>query len=238
MHDCIIVNGDSYSAKTHHKVYSDFVESDTNIPVINLAVAGSNNQRIARSTIEKLIEVKEKYKNPLVIVAWSFIRRIEVWYYGHNPGVISKIPDRVDAPDHLQSRLITLDMLVNLGHATLEQKCLVNEDLFVHKHLIDFYTMLYSFAHTIQSLGADLFCFSAAKNTDIPVHSFPYIESLRQVQWCQQQPNIHKLHDFCIKDWAELNDPHRNAVTGHLGEDGHRKFANEILFWLRSSKIV
>lgn len=234
MFDCVVVNGDSYSAKINHRVYSDFLAKQSDIPVINIARRGSNNDRIRRTSIEKLLEIKDKYKNPLLIVGWSFIRRIEVWYYGNHPQVIHAIPDRENKESHREPRFLTLNVLASMNQATLEQKCLIDEDLFVHKQLTDFYTSLYMFAHTVESLGAKLFCFSAAKNIEIPVNCFPYIESLHQVQWCQAQNNIHQLHQFCIKQWAEQHNPMRNMVTGHLSESGHQRFADELISWLNT----
>jgi len=234
MVDCIVVNGDSYSAKIKNRVYSDFLAEQLNIPVINIARQGSNNDRIRRTSIEKLLEIKGQYKKPLLIVGWSFIRRIEVWYYGNHSQVIHAIPDRENKESYQQPRFVTLDTLTSLNQATLEQKCLVNEDLFVHKQLTDFYTSLYMFAHTVESLGAELFCFSAAKNTEIPVDSFPYIESLQQVKWCASQKNIHQLHEFCIMQWAKNNDPAHAIKTGHLSEYGHQHFADELISWLNN----
>jgi hypothetical protein len=222
--DCILINGDSYSAKNHkHKVYADFLQQQLNIPVYNHAWPGSNNQRIIRSTLEYI----HQYKNPLVLIGWSFIRRMEVWYYGENRSVINCIPDRSQGiDDSKQPRFATLDLLLTENEATLEQKCLVNEDLFVHKQLTDFYTNLYMFAHTLESMNIKYKFFSAAKNTDLPINCFPYIESLHQVQWCAQNKNFYKLHDFCILNWAKNHDPDAHPFTGHLSEHGHALFAN------------
>jgi hypothetical protein len=144
-YDCILINGDSYSAPNESKIYGDFLSEHFGIPVKNFARSGSNNQRILRSSIEYLQEVKSEYQNPLVIIGWSFIRRLEVWYYGNNKKLINQMPDS------LQSRFITLDHVMNAGEATLEQKALINEDLFVHKQLMDFYTNLYMFANILES---------------------------------------------------------------------------------------
>lgn len=127
------------------------------------------------------------------------------------------------------SRLITLDHLINAGEATVEQKCLVNEDLFVHKQLTDFYTNLYMFGNFLQCQGLNYLFFSAARNTDCPVHCFPYLESLDQVIWVSQNQRAYKLHEFCIMDWAKDNDVDSHPITGHLSENGHEKFSNFIL---------
>jgi hypothetical protein len=222
-YDCIVINGDSYSAPQSCKVYGDFLAEKLNIPVKNFAVSGSNNPRITRSSIEYIEELKSEYSNPLVIIGWSFIRRLEVWYYGNNQQLIKKVPDSK------QSRLVTLDWILNSGEATIEQKALINEDLFVHKQLVDFYTNLYMFAHTLESQNISYLFFSGARNTDCPIHCFPYIESLQQVKWVAENKRIYKMHEFCIMNWAKENDSECHPVTGHLSESGHEKFANFIL---------
>lgn len=227
--DCIFVNGDSYSAPTTHQVYADFLSKELGIPVTNIAVVGSNNQRILRSSINQLNDLQAQYSNPLIIIGWSFIRRLEVWYYGKKSNVLSRIPDRTLVDDHLNPRLVTLNVLLSLNEATLEQKSLVNEDLFIHKQLTDFYTNLYMFSQLLDSRGLKYFCFSAAKNFDCPVDDFPWINSLNFVQDVINNPNIYKLHDFCILDWAKTNDPGSHPITGHLSEYGHEQFAKLIL---------
>ena len=223
-YDCILINGDSYSAPMlDQKVYGDFLSEHFDIPLRNYAIPGSNNQRILRSSIEHLHYIKSEFQNPLIIIGWSFVRRLEVWYYGNKQNIIKQIPD---SPE---SRFITLDRIISAGEATLEQKALINEDLFVHKQLMDFYTNLYMFAHMLESQSLNYVFFSAARNTDTPIHCFPYIESLLQVKWVANNPNIFKLHDFCIMQWAKENDPACHPVTGHLSEDGHKKFSNFIL---------
>lgn len=238
MFDCILVNGDSYSAKTSFPTYADYIGTELNVPTINIAVTGSNNDRILRSTLEQVLKLKQQNQNPLVIIGWSFIRRLEVWYYGSKPSVINKIPDKDNKLEHQIPKFVTLDVLLSENEATIEQKCLIQEDLFVHKQLTDFYTKLYLFAHTLNALNVKWFMFSAAKNVEVPLNCFPYIESLEQVKWCQQQSNIYKLHDFCIMNWSEENDPDRKPVTGHLSRVGHQLFSKELLSWLRRCKIV
>jgi len=222
-YDCIIINGDSYSAPNKFKVYGDYLGEALGIPVKNFAIPGSNNDRILRSTIEYIQDIKQEYTKPLVIIGWSFIRRLEVWYYGKDKKTIRQMPDND------QSRFITLDHLLNNGLATLEQKALINDDLSLHKQLTDFYTKLYLFGNLIESLGLDYLCFSGAKNTECPIHCFPFINSLYQVQWVTQNKNFYKLHDFCIQKWAFKNDKDCDSVTGHLSEQGHKKFAELLI---------
>jgi hypothetical protein len=196
--DCIFINGDSYSAaKQNDKVYADYLSDRLKIPVINLAKAGSNNDRITRSSIESINQLIPQYQNPLIIIGWSFIRRLEVWYYGNSPAVLRRIPDSK------HSRFISLNHLVALNEATIEQKCLINDNLFIHKQLMNFYTNLYTFAHTLESKNLSYIFFSGANNTDCSINCFPYIDSLSQVQWVANNKAIYKLHEFCIEPWQK-----------------------------------
>ena len=222
-YDCILINGDSYSAAFEDKVYGDFLSESLEIPVKNYAKPGSNNKRITRSTIEYLLELKKHYQNPLVIIGWSFVRRQEVWYYGKDQKIIRNMHD------NSESRLITLDFLLKSGDATLEQKSMVLPDIQIHKALTDFYTDLYMFSNCLKFQKIDYFWFSGAMNTDCPLNCFPYIMSLQQVKDVTADSNIWKLHDFCIMHWAKENDPDSHPVTGHLSTSGHEKFANFLL---------
>ena len=98
-YDCVVVNGDSYSESGSDKAYGEFLAEYLDVPIKNFACRGSSNDRILRSTIEHIHSLNKKYKNPLVIIGWSFIRRMEVWYYGENRSVINCIPDRSQGID-------------------------------------------------------------------------------------------------------------------------------------------
>lgn len=233
MFDCIYINGDSFSASNkEHLVYGDYLSEKLSIPVVNQAVIGTNNDRITRSTIEHIGDLKQ-YRNPLIIVGWSYIRRQEVWYYGEDEHIIKKyVPDqdnKLHIDDIKQPRLLTLEWLIKTGKIREQEKYYIKDYNEVHKELVDFYTNLYMFAHTLQFHGLSYFIFSAAKNTDCGVENFPYINSLSHVDWCKHNPKIWRLHDFSIPEWAEKNDPNCDPVTKHLSQEGHRKFAD--LIW-------
>ena len=226
-YDEIIINGDSYSATGRVRPWGTELGQQLQTPVTNIARIGSNNDRITRTTIEQVLACDQN-KKLLVIVGWSFIRRIEVWYYGDNTKVKSHMPDQ-HKEEWLNPRFITLDALANLNEITLEQKCLINEDLFVHKQLTDFYTNVYLLSQFLQNQKADYLFFSAAKNSEIPISSFPYVENLQQVQKVLGDHRIMNLHDFYVHQWALENDTDANQTTGHLSNTGHCKFANFIL---------
>jgi len=219
--DSMVVNGDSYSAASADigRVYSDYLREYFPVPVYNYAVPGSSNDRIFRSTIEYVNQHLENSHRPLVIVGLSFIRRIEVWYYGNRE---ITVPDSSQSPN---SRLVTLDFLLNEKIASADQKSMVPPDLEVHKKLTDFYTNVYLLSNWLEKLQLPYLFFSAARNTDCPPHFFPYDDALSTTQWCKNNPRIYNLHDFCIMNWALENDPQANATTGHLSGQGHEKFS-------------
>lgn len=218
--DSILVNGDSYSASDRgEKVYADYLGELYSVPVQNYAVSGSNNDRITRSTIEYVTKHLNHNQRPLVIIGWSFVRRIEVWYYGDK---------RISVPDqnhNIDSKLVTLDTLLNKGYATLDQKASILPDIEIHKKLTDFYTNLFFLANWLEKLDLPYLFFSGAKNTDCPVECFPYIKNLSTTQWCMRNRFFYHLHDFCIMDWAFENDDLCDPVTGHLSSEGHEKFS-------------
>lgn len=218
--DSILVNGDSYSASQEgKKVYADHLGELWSVPVHNYAVIGSNNDRITRSTVEYVHKHLDNNQRPLVIIGWSFIRRIEVWYYGAKN---ISVPDQAQHPD---SKLVTLDFLLSQGYATLEQKMLITQDIEIHKKLTDFYTNLFFLGNWLDKLDLPYFFFSGAKNTDCPVECFPFIENLSTAQWCATNRSIYHLHDFCIMNWAFDNDVQCSPETGHLSSEGHKKFS-------------
>lgn len=221
-YDCLLLNGDSYSESVDKfKVYGDYLGDHLGIPVKNFALSGSSNDRILRTTIEYCNQIKKEYNNPLVVVGWSFVRRIEVWYYGNKDKILRR------ASENEHSRFVTLDWLL-ANDASDEHKAMILDDLHVHKKLTDFYTNLYLFGNLMKSLNLDYFCFSAADNTDCPIHCFPYINGLHQTQWVKQNRNMFQLHNFCVKKWAFENDDECES-TGHLSPSGHKKFATVIL---------
>lgn len=225
-YDCIFINGDSYSApSTDCKVYGDFLSEFLNIPVKNYAVPGSSNDRILRTSIEFLTQLKTEYKNPLVLVGWSFINRLEIWEHRDNLAVLEQAPDKKYFPG---TKFITLDRLLNTPFATVEQKALINNDPHGHKQLMNFYTSNYLFCHLLESLKLDYLLFLAANNDRFLATAYPAVENYSMVQWVKSNKKIYNLDNFCIQIWAKDNDPDCKS-TGHLSENGHKKFAQVLL---------
>lgn len=223
LYDCILINGDSYSAEvTEHKVYGNFLAEKFNIPIKNFAVPGSNNQRILRTLIEYLYQVKSEFKNPLVIIGWTFTSRLEVWYYGNNKKLINQVPDAELSPE---SRLITLDRLIQNNEATLEHKALISDEVLANTQFTNHFTNLYLLANLLNSMSIDYRFFSAADNAGCNLSFFPHLLRYQHVKWVLDNPKIYELNDFSLSKWAKENDPQCTS-TGHLSESGHERFAS------------
>jgi len=230
--DCLFLNGDSYSALCPDRItYGEFLGKELNVPLINKAVPGSNNDRIIRSSVESITDLLETGKTPLVVIGLSFIRRLEVWYYGNNTKLLSRVPDRAD--EHSSLKLITLDHLMNTNEITTGQKELFIETTdTLHKRLIDFYMDLFLFCNWLEKMNLQYFIFSPASNTECTTFGLN-ISGLKFIDWCKDNQRIWKLIDFCFLDWAKDHDSEAD-VTGHLSTNGHRKFTDILIENLNS----
>lgn len=75
----VYVNGDSYTATSDGKRYSDFLGEKLKCQSINAAVAGSCNSRITRTSLRDLIDLKKQQTKIVAVISISFTLRTEVW---------------------------------------------------------------------------------------------------------------------------------------------------------------
>ena len=233
--DLLLVNGDSYSAPFGNQEYGARLSAEMKLPLVNLAKAGSNNDRIFRSTIEAVNHFTAQQQKVFVVLALSFVRRTEVWITDANEhGVVlqkEQFPEQ--DREHLVLPTFTLDWVQNLPRLASQFKHLVVDDFNVHKKLLDFYTQIFLVSNFFKMQNIPYVIFSAARNTDCPVNCFPAIQNLSMVQQVIADPAVVPLHDDCFLDWASRNDPDAN-VTGHLSAVGHAKYALELHERIRS----
>ena len=225
--DCLLVNGDSYSAAdTRFPVYADHLSKILGVPLYNISVAGSSNDRILRSTIQKSHELLSSHQSPLVIVGWSFLHRIEIWYHGSNEAIISKSPDQMS--EHSQLRFLTLDWIPDKEIDIETKKFLTSVDT-IDKKITDWYLHMYLLADFFDSRNLRYLFFSAADNTDFPITNFSALNQFSFVKSVKENRKIYDLDNFCIPTWAEMHDPNRRALTGHLSNTGHEHFATFLM---------
>jgi hypothetical protein len=82
--DLVYLNGDSYSSPSDSfKIYGEYIAEHYNSDFINHSIRGSSNNRIFRSSLRDLIDLKKKYKNILACVSLTFIMRTDLWDTSH-----------------------------------------------------------------------------------------------------------------------------------------------------------
>ena len=75
----IYVNGDSYSSVSDGKRYSEFLGENLQCDVINNSISGSCNDRIFRTSLRDLIELKSKHSHIIAVISLTFPIRTELW---------------------------------------------------------------------------------------------------------------------------------------------------------------
>jgi len=75
----IYVNGDSYSCISDGLRYSEVLGEHFKCDVINSAIAGSSNNRIIRTSIRELIQLRKQHDEIFAIISVSFPLRTELW---------------------------------------------------------------------------------------------------------------------------------------------------------------
>lgn len=225
-YDCILVNGDSYSAPNGNPVWADFLAKKMAMPVTNLAVPGSNNKRILRSTIECLESDNMLGKRPLVIIGWSFLSRQEIWYYGNKKEVLDRAPDNHNRDSQSRLQFITLDWILGTKEATDYHKNLVidtpNEK---HKMIVDFYTDLFLITQYLKAKNLDYFFFSSGFQEECNPYWFRPATDLHLCYQVLNNPAIKNFSDFSLAKWSKENDPNCSQPTWHLSTTGHEKFS-------------
>jgi hypothetical protein len=224
-YDCIIVNGDSYSARTDDLSWADALAKKLNVPVVNLAAQGCCNDRILRSTIEYL--EKSSFIHPLVIIGWSFVTRIEVWYQGNNQHLLSRSPDNQDRDPDSRLRFLTLTWITTdtPKEVTDEYKSLIALPTDYHKIIVDLYLKIFLLTEYLKKHNMDYFMFSGASNDEWHINDLKPATDYSFCQSVNDDPKISPLCEFSLAQWARDNDP-ACTPTFHLSPQGHIEFAD------------
>jgi hypothetical protein len=76
----IYVNGDSYMRASTGKTTADYLSDKLKVKTINASISGSSNDRIFRTTLRDLINLKSETTEKIIaIISLSFIYRISIW---------------------------------------------------------------------------------------------------------------------------------------------------------------
>jgi len=75
----VYTNGCSYAVVSNGKRYSEFLAESLGAESVNAAVNGSCNDRILRSSLRDLINLKKQHDDIVAVISLSFILRTELW---------------------------------------------------------------------------------------------------------------------------------------------------------------
>ena len=75
----VYINGDSYTAVSDGKRYSEFLSERFQCDVVDSAVSGSSNDRIFRTSLRDLMALKKQHDEVVAVVSLSFPIRTELW---------------------------------------------------------------------------------------------------------------------------------------------------------------
>ena len=212
----VFVNGDSYSADSKGSIsYSKHLNDLLGVPVTNVAMPGSSNDRIFRTTLEYCTGLSNNQK-PLIIVGFSFVTREETWIED-----VSKYSNRTK--DYPGSKFITADWLQDKDLDESTMHLIIDQN--INKQMINFYTKLFMLTQTLKFLNLPYFLFSAADNKDFKNLDRNSLKNLNMYQHIQQDSCVADIHNFNIGAWAKENNL-QTMPTKHLYDDGHKKFAD------------
>ena len=237
----ILINGDSYTAKDDVLTslsYSDtvcdyFLEYD----VKNIALSGSSNSRIFKSSIEHLLRYKRQYKEIIFVVGYSFIHsRLEVAsqhdkfnnqerkYYNNDYGFkLNWNKDVNKYEDEMYPKFTTSLFIDGMNEKLLRIPELLDPNLL----LSSFYNELYMFVNTLENLNIKYFVFSAANNTLMPGEKTDFLNRLEVKKYLDNNTNV--ILDSSMKLFGEEFDMDLTDTHHIQHKHDFEKFGNYII---------
>jgi hypothetical protein len=225
MIDLMYINGDSYTAGEDS--YSKHLGELLDVPVVNNAIPGVSNDRIFRTALSDLLDLKSRHDNVFAVIGFTFVTRDELWFSDLiDPRAQQKLIDYNTLDNHEQAKFLTLDWLDDVPNNGYEEftKAIRMFSNF-NKQVTDFYVDLTMFAYTLENLGIDYLLFSAANNCDSSEANWDFLNSLTPKQVCENNDNILDIHNFNIPTFIKDNNLTPLDKAYHLDPEGHKMFA-------------
>jgi len=222
----ILVAGDSYSMDWPGQ-FATLVSNH----VTNISSRGRSNLYIWSSVVNYLAtKPNEKF---LVIVGNSFVTRTDSWigeprigeFWDHESHPERERWNRSTPLQHFDQRYAEWFKTADI--CTLWQS---------------YYYELYSFAHTLKSLGHDFYLFNAAQNLmgdpELNENFRGYLFKTPYYVWCHQQSNILPGATFSVRDWCKEHNVATNE-TGHIAnQEGCLVFSKWLKHELEKVKLI
>lgn len=234
----LYVNGDSYMIQSTGKNTGDWLSENLNMPVINKSITGSSNDRIFRTSLRDLLNLKKDHKNITAIVGLSFIYRKSIW----DPiGQLEKWKNQDDGEFASYQMFTELDWVSRLR---LNKK--FNK---VPPHILNYskewarlfdpeaeMTILLQeielFSTWCESHDIKYCIFSSPRQEDIIDLNAPFIKPFNDA--LSTKRNVLNIFEFSFLKFSEDNgfigfDYDRHGKYAHQGEAAHKKFAEFLL---------
>ena len=231
----LYVNGDSYSVVSDGKKYSDFLGESLGRTVINNAIPGSCNDRIFRTSLRDLIELKSKHSDVIAVISLSFPIRTELWdqHIKHNKFVND---GEFTSIQPVNSKTWFYDNTISVGKYT--EFC---------KQFLTYYNIE---AETVKLLQNIILLATWCKQHNVtyvivsgplqePVDfTTPFIKSFYDAML--NDSNIVNIFENSFTEWCvtqgfvPINDytqeiHNKTYMIGHHGETAHKAFANFLI---------
>lgn len=239
----ILFNGDSYTATNGSTSYTDVVQKNLpNADVKNIAMSGSSNSRIFKSTIEHLARYVNTYEEIVCVVGYSFIHsrfevasqqdlftKTEKTFYDNDYGFDLNW-DKYSSKhkDEMYPKFTSSGFLNGMTETILRIPELTDPNLLSSI----FYNDLYMFVNTLENLNIKYFVFSAATNNLIPGEKIDFLNRLHVKKYLDENKNVllnSSIKKFGAEMELELTD------TYHIQYDkDFIKFGNYITDSIKS----
>jgi hypothetical protein len=220
-------NSDSYGVVSDGKVYSEFIAKKLNVELINRGRGGTCNERIFRTTVRDILELKKTNKEILVLISIATLWRYETWV-GKN-----KFPD--DNDGHFFSFQIGAIEDSNNYHDN-SVKTFAKEWYLQSNYealMTNLYYKLILLTNFLKSNNCKYLIWSGPTGIFKEIdYNTPFIKNFDEI--LQEDKNIIPFLNFNFCDWC-LNqkfvpiDYDQFGIYGHHGESAHQAFADFLL---------
>ncbi len=212
----LYANSDSYGVLSTGKTYADFIGEKLNAKVINNGLSGSCNDRIIRTSVRDLLEIKEQ--EVLAIIGLAHTNRTEYW------------SDTALGNDGHFKSIQPTNTLGGIAAAARESHIrFYNDEAEVTKLFLD----LILFTSFLKLHNIKYLIWEGTMNQKPVDFTTPFIHHFNEQ--IISDSNILNLFDFSFAKYCAIIKKHipydynKYQINGHHTEAAHKDFADYII---------
>ena len=227
MYDLLLVNGDSYSVPLPGEqqfTYANQLQTITGINrMVNLALEGSANSRIIRSTVNYILSNTDK--KILCVLGLTYPTRFEVQLAEKDFKLLNESIDRVKQYNQLDWNSDNFPNFLTSSWVDSTEYQILTSLTYDWQSLCytNYYNDLFMLVNTLESLDVDYFIFNAAPDMDGPSKDHEFLSLLPAKKLLDNNTRV--MLQFSIPQFAEDNNL-KHTDTGHMYGCGHEFFSN------------